>query len=148
NTKATPETCNGIDDNCDGTVDNNITAANDTPASRQSVGGTQGPCNTPTNAGTTTCVGAAGGGQGVNLSNAGQLPEVCNGIDDDCNGVIDNNPTDIGGVCGSGVGACQTGTYVCNNGAKVCQGNTTAKPETCNGIDDDCDGTIDNNLTD
>ncbi|MCB9682638.1 MAG: putative metal-binding motif-containing protein [Alphaproteobacteria bacterium] len=40
------------------------------------------------------------------------MPEVCNGVDDDCDGVIDDDPTD-------------------------------ATEEVCNGVDDDCDGAVD-----
>jgi cystathionine beta-lyase/cystathionine gamma-synthase len=51
--------CNGIDDNCDGLIDNNITAANDPRINQQCFGGTQGICATPGHAGSTTCVGGA-----------------------------------------------------------------------------------------
>ena len=86
-----------------------------------------------------------------------KAPETCNGIDDDCNGIIDDVPG-IGAACtGAGIktaGAC-TAAYQCMgtmpgpgpNGL-TCTQTVGPSAEICNGIDDDCDGTIDNNLMD
>lgn len=73
-------------------------------------------------------------------------PETCNGIDDDCNGMADDGLA-LGNACTAGIGACAVaGTLVCDgNGGVVC--NAVAgmpSTEICNGIDDDCDGMIDN----
>jgi hypothetical protein len=62
-------------------------------------------------------------------------PEVCNGIDDDCDGVIPADEADLDG-----------------DGYRVCQGDcddTRASvhpgaPEICDDLDNDCDGGIDN----
>lgn len=85
--------------------------------------------------------------------------EVCNGVDDDCDGQVDNNPlfspgelTDAGfssdGGCTAGVGACaMTGPVTCNTGALTCSAMAgTPAAESCNGIDDDCDGAVDEGL--
>ena len=79
--------------------------------------------------------------------------EVCNGIDDNCDGIVDNGLTAPSQSCTVGVGAClRTGTQ-----AKTCNGASgwssdwgacsatagTPTTELCNGIDDDCDGQID-----
>ena len=73
--------------------------------------------------------------------NPGAL-ETCNGVDDDCSGVADNGL----GTTTCGVGACQRTVNNCVNGAPVtCTPGTPAPAETCgNGIDDNCDGAVDN----
>jgi hypothetical protein len=70
-------------------------------------------------------------------------PEVCDGLDNNCNGTIDDGIAP-GGACGSSVGACRQGTLMCSGGSMRCMGGTGPTAETCNGIDDDCDGTVDN----
>jgi MYXO-CTERM domain-containing protein len=70
-------------------------------------------------------------------------PEVCDGVDQNCNGVAD----DVGLACRAGVGACQVeGTTQCPTdglAASCSELPTTGTEETCNGIDDDCNGKID-----
>ncbi len=91
------------------------------------------------------------------------LVELCNGLDDDCDGKIDEDFPDKGAACDNGaLGVCKRpGTRVCaaNGDGTVCSvatrdcsvagscadlGQTT---EICNGLDDDCDGKIDEGLT-
>ena len=61
--------------------------------------------------------------------------EVCNNIDDDCDGTVDGLPTTCGvGACAA-AGQCTGGVDSCAPGSPV--------TETCNGTDDDCDGTVD-----
>jgi hypothetical protein len=48
--------------------------------------------------------------------------EVCNGLDDDCDGVVDDGNPGGGGYCHTGLpGLCDAGTETCMNGALSCQ---------------------------
>jgi hypothetical protein len=75
-------------------------------------------------------------------------PETCNGLDDDCDGIVDDNLTDIGGVCYTGpegtqdVGICHSGSVTCVDAALVCTGEQLPRPETCNCLDNDCNGIV------
>ena len=70
--------------------------------------------------------------------------ELCNNIDDNCNGNVDE---DLIRSCGVTGGACKLGTRACNNGNwGACFGNVDPRPENfqqgnCNDqSDNDCDG--------
>jgi hypothetical protein len=73
----------------------------------------------------------------------------CNGIDDNCNGAIDEAFSNLGLSCSNGgTGACGAGgRFVCSGDGRssVCNAPPRGMPgtETCNGLDDDCDGLID-----
>ncbi|MFT3775946.1 MAG: MopE-related protein [Minicystis sp.] len=82
--------------------------------------------------------------------------EVCNGVDDDCNGQVDEGCICMPGTtitCYSGpngtqdVGLCHGGTKTClpdGSGYGDCTGEVTPITEVCgNGMDDDCDGQVD-----
>lgn len=68
--------------------------------------------------------------------------EVCNGLDDDCDGEVD----EISGACSvpGASGRCVEGNVTCVGDEEVCQPTYGPMPELCNGLDDDCDGQVDN----
>ena len=117
-------TCDSKDEDCDGATDDG--------AFDQDMDGV------------TTCAGDC------NDTNAAIKPgalEVCDNIDNDCNGSIDGVSTSCySGPAGTaGVGQCKAGTSSCEAGMPVgmCSGEVLPSAEVCNGRDDDCDGKID-----
>lgn len=69
--------------------------------------------------------------------------EVCNLMDDDCNGGTDDGLGEVS----CGVGLCQHLVPACVNGGQwICDPFAGAVDETCNGSDDDCDGETDEDI--
>jgi len=79
----------------------------------------------------------------------GPEPEICDGLDNDCDAAIDNNFPEQHQLCGFvegadyGVGICTPGVMKCDDGSLYCDGHVGPSEETCDGLDNNCDGSID-----
>jgi MYXO-CTERM domain-containing protein len=134
----------GIDNDCDGKIDAADDLSGDAQIGVTCYGSPQGLCAAPAHAGKTSCSGTKVVCAGAAVLLPNQVDETCNAVDDDCDGTVDDGPKDAGGFCGkSNIYPCAFGTMQCVTGKLACVGNTDPGSETCNGIDDDCDGMID-----
>ena len=155
------ETCNLKDDDCDGRVDN-IKGTN-TPVQQACYAGK----GCTESKGSYTCLGTCKAGTAIctngNLGTCTQLigpsTEYCNNKDDDCDGMVDNNVvyrpgTDPAcanqkGVCrGSRPSVCKQGTWSSCTSTDYKKHNTAFQStEICDGKDNNCDGSVDENLS-
>lgn len=131
-----PESCNGADDDCDGTIDEQLTMEC----------GTSG--NPPCRLGTMNCVGGTWG-ECVGAVEPGE--EVCDAqsVDEDCDGMQNEGCECKQGdmrPCMARSGICEPGTQTCVDGRwdTRCSGEVPGTPEVCDGQDNDCDGVQDN----
>ena len=127
-------TVDGLDNDCDGQVDEDALVDAD-------------------NDGLTLCTGDC---NDLNADIHPGATELCNGIDDDCDGVVDNGfPTyyldndgdgfgdpNVLGACGA-VGSVPNNTDCDDTNPDVYPG----APELCDELDNDCNGTVDDNLS-
>jgi hypothetical protein len=133
-----PETCNGVDDNCDGSIDEGF--------------GLGDACSAGTGECFATGVLVCSGDGTMSVCDAvpgTPQPEVCDGLDNDCDGVPDDGNPGGGASCSTGLsGVCEAGTLICTGGGLACVQDVGPTTEVCNGLDDDCNGAVDDNAAD
>ena len=133
------ELCNMLDDNCDGQIDEDAVPVELWPdadgdgyydARTEKVGTPKVGC-----AGQKGWAAEAGDCQPMNKAVNPGVEEVCNNLDDDCDGDIDER---VRPTCGEGW--CRREAPGCD--AQYCTPGVPVK-EKCNFLDDDCDGEVD-----
>ncbi len=155
---AASETCNQIDDNCNGVTDEGGVSCVVfyVDADSDGYGSSDGACLCQPDAIHTATKNGDCDDDAPNVHPKGV--EICNGVDDNCNGLTDEGAATgctvffvdgDGDKFGGGTGACQCAadaTYTTAKGGDCNDGDKSINPkvdETCNGKDDNCDGLTD-----
>ncbi|MSQ02302.1 MAG: hypothetical protein EXR71_10505 [Myxococcales bacterium] len=156
------EWCNGIDDDCDGTTDEADAADATTWYIDYDSDGygstrfTQTACDAPS-----AYVDNADDCDDTDADVSPVGVEVCNGVDDDCDGAVDggtaSGTTWYADSDGDGYGDAASSSVACDapvgsvaDDTDCDDSDATVSPgasEECNSVDDDCDGSVDESST-
>ena len=156
------ESCDGIDNDCDGSTDEDASDASIWYADADADGygdasSSQAACSCPT--------GFVASADDCDDGDAGTSPsgvESCDGIDNDCDGSTDEDATDApiwyADADGDGYGDAAASQVACScpagfvASADDCDdgdaGTSPSGVESCDGIDNDCDGSTDDDASD
>lgn len=137
----TNETCDGLDNDCNGVVDGFVEQCAEIPGNVDPFDGVCQPgfsvCEVP-------AIPGMGNSFGPCQGEIGPSDESCDLLDNDCDADVDEETggADCSSTCGVGTTECVAGVLECNNGGMM------GTDEICNGLDDDCDNVIDENVPD
>ena len=138
-----------LDDDCDGQVDEDCSACGVAGSTQGCYGGPVGTMDVGAcAAGAQTCL---GDGRWTACDAVTPEAESCANLstgddaaaDNDCNGVTDDIEGRGEPCVGAAQGRCALGARDCQSDALTCV-SPPAIAELCNGVDDDCDGVVDN----
>jgi hypothetical protein len=148
------EECNGVDDDCDGVIDEpNAVGCTDLyqDADKDGFGAAEKACLCKPLAPFTALVG--GDCDDGNAKAYPKATETCNDADDNCDGQVDEGcDDDKDGFCDAGMATAAPLPAVCLKGGGDCNDKVDAvypgATEVCNDIDDDCKAGIDEGCDD